>query len=87
MSMNSRSMQVIVGEPEVVEDALLAPTSDAWLRLKAAATAVQGLQVQDGSIPPSDESATNAPAEAYGLVSEIIACLRALAPAFLSKAA
>ena len=82
MSMNSRSVQVTVGEPEVVEDALLAPTSDAWLRLKAAATAIQGLQVQDGSIPPSDESSANAPAEAYGLVAEIIACLRALAPAF-----
>ncbi|MGX5772830.1 DUF6421 family protein [Microbacterium trichothecenolyticum] len=67
----------IVGEPEVVEDARMAETSDAWLRLKAAATAIQSLQAQDGSIP--DAAAHD---EARALVSEITAGIRALAPAF-----
>jgi hypothetical protein len=39
------SNNVIVGEPEVVEDAA------AWLRIKEAAGAIRPLQVQDGSIP------------------------------------
>ena len=39
------SNNVIVGEPEVVED------SESWLGLKAAVTALRPLQVQDGSIP------------------------------------
>ena len=83
MSIHARSMQVVVGEPEVVEDALLAEMSDAWLRLKAAAVALQGLQLQDGSIPASIESVTKDPHdEASGLVSEIISSIRALTPAF-----
>jgi len=69
--------KAIVGEPEVVEDARTAETSDAWLRLKAAATAIQALQVHDGSIP---DAATHD--EARGLVAEITAGIRALAPAF-----
>ncbi|MEV4687141.1 DUF6421 family protein [Microbacterium sp. LWH3-1.2] len=69
--------KAIVGEPEVVEDARLAETSDAWLRLKAAATAIQSLQAQDGSIP--DAAAHD---EARALVAEITAGIRALAPAF-----
>jgi hypothetical protein len=39
------STNVIVGEPEVVED------SENWLTLKAAVVALRPLQVQDGSIP------------------------------------
>jgi hypothetical protein len=39
------SNSVIVGEPEVLEDAA------AWLSIKAAAQAIRPLQVQDGSIP------------------------------------
>jgi hypothetical protein len=39
------STNVIVGEPEVVEDA------ENWLNLKAAVRALRALQVQDGSIP------------------------------------
>ncbi len=74
MSIHAHSTRVIVGEPEAIQDANLAETSDAWLRLKAAATAIQRLQVQDGSIP--------APGEASALVAEIIAGIRALAPAF-----
>ena len=69
--------KAIVGEPEVVEDARLAETSDAWRRLKAAATTIQSLQAQDGSIP---DAATHVDARA--LVAEITAGIRALAPAF-----
>jgi hypothetical protein len=69
--------KAIVGEPEVVEDAAHAETSDAWLRLKAAASAIQGLQIKDGSIP---DAAAHADAQAH--VAEIVAGIRALAPAF-----
>jgi hypothetical protein len=75
MSITTRSTQAVVGEPEVVEDASNAQSSPAWLRLKAAATALQGLQLQDGSIPERHD-------EASGLVDEITASIRALAPAF-----
>ena len=71
------STKAIVGEPEVVEDAAHAETSDAWLRLKAAATAIQPLQVKDGSIP---DAAAHGDARTY--VAEIVAGIRALAPAF-----
>ena len=53
----TRTTQVIVGEPEVVEDATRSSAAEpveaspAWLRLKAAATAIQDLQIKDGSIP------------------------------------
>lgn len=48
-----------------------------WLRLKAAATALQALQVQDGSVPnPADHG------EAAQHVDAIVAAVRALAPAF-----
>ncbi|MGN7149127.1 DUF6421 family protein [Arthrobacter sp. SAFR-179] len=47
-----------------------------WLRLKAAATALQGLQVQDGSVPnPADHP------EAARHVEVIVAAVQALAPA------
>lgn len=79
----TRTTQVIVGEPEVVEDATRSSAAEpveaspAWLRLKAAATAIQGLQIKDGSIP--DAAAHD---RARALVAEIIAGIRALAPAF-----
>ncbi|WP_426326177.1 DUF6421 family protein [Microbacterium sp. E-13] len=69
--------KAIVGEPEVVEDARLAETSGAWLSLKDAATALQSLQDQDGSIP---DAASHAEARAH--VAAIVAGIRALAPAF-----
>jgi hypothetical protein len=62
-------------EFEAVTDAGVAETSAAWLALKAAATAIQSLQLQDGSIPERKDEAT-------GLVAEITAAIRALAPAF-----
>ena len=79
----TRTTQVIVGEPEVVEDATRSSAAEpveaspAWLRLKAAATAIQGLQIKDGSIPDAAAHDT-----ARALVAEIIAGIRALAPAF-----
>ena len=54
------SNDVIVGEPEVLED------SAAWLNLKAAVGAIRPLQVQDGSIP-----ATASHAAARELVATI----------------
>lgn len=75
MSMTQNAGKVIVGEPEVVEDAATAETSQAWLDLKAAATALQGLQAQDGSVPADHDAAR-------AHVATIVAGVRALAPAF-----
>ena len=59
--------QAIIGEPEVVEDAALTHSA-AWVSLKAAVSALQPLQVKDGSIPdPVDHPA------ARSLVSTIVA--------------
>jgi hypothetical protein len=77
----------IIGEPEVVEDALETRGADAaltsaqivadpaWSRLKRAAEAVRPLQVHDGSIPESDHHA-----EAARHIAEIAAALRHFAP-------
>lgn len=77
MSMTQHTSQAIVGEPEVVEDAAIAETSDAWLALKDAATQLQSLQSQDGSV--ADESTHE---QARTLVDVIVAGIRALSPAF-----
>lgn len=53
-----------------------------WKRLKAAATALQALQVQDGSIPDAAHHS-----EAESLVEDIVRAVRALAPAFPHDAA
>ncbi|TLM86644.1 hypothetical protein FDW83_02615 [Pseudarthrobacter sp. NamE2] len=53
-----------------------------WLRLKAAASALQAFQVQDGSIPDS-----SAHAEAGRQVDTIVDAIRALAPSFPHDAA
>ncbi|MDV2981276.1 DUF6421 family protein [Pseudarthrobacter oxydans] len=53
-----------------------------WKRLKAAATALQALQVQDGSIPDAAHHS-----EAASLVKDIVSAVRALAPAFPHDAA
>ncbi|MDF2581259.1 MAG: hypothetical protein K0S49_2838, partial [Microbacterium sp.] len=77
MSIHARTTQVIVGEPEVVEDPRLAETSDAWRQLKEAATSIQAMQAQDGSIPDAA-----ARVDAHAHVAGIVAGIRALAPAF-----
>ena len=77
MSTHPLSATVIVGEPEVVEDASIAENSSAWMQLKDAAIALQTMQVQDGSIPDATHHAT-----AHENVARITAAIRALAPAF-----
>ncbi|MET0304484.1 MAG: DUF6421 family protein [Microbacteriaceae bacterium] len=72
----------IVGQPEVVEDARLAETSDAWLDLKAAATALQGLQQKDGSIADTADHPV-----ARELIGRLQDRIRQLAPAFPHDAA
>jgi len=77
MTITTPQSSSIVGEPEVVEDASTAETSAAWLSLRDAATELQGLQVQDGSVPEKKDHA-----RATELIGSITAGIRALAPAF-----
>lgn len=79
----------LVGEPEVLEDTALNNTraadltgSPAWLRLKNAATALQTVQAQDGSIPEP-----GAHTDARASVAEITSAVRELAPHFRHDAA
>jgi hypothetical protein len=78
----------IVGEPEVVEDAvdldrLASIASDpAWLALKDAAVTLQQDQVKDGSIPDADRHAA-----ARASVDTIVASITELAPLFPHDAA
>jgi hypothetical protein len=79
------TQDAIVGEPEVVEDGrpVREVASDpAWLRLKEAATALQSLQVKDGSV----EREADKPAAAAH-VDTIVDSIAALAPAFPHDAA
>src|SRR3712207_5381537 len=70
------------GEAEVVEDVRTVERSPAWLRLKQPATALQALQVKDGSVPhPADHPA------AREHVATIVASVAALAPLFPHDAA
>jgi hypothetical protein len=72
--------KAIVGEPEVLEDGTTAATAEksaAWIALKDAATALQPLQIKDGSIP---EASDHAAARAH--VDTIVASIRTLAPLF-----
>jgi hypothetical protein len=73
------STKVIVGEPEVVEDgfAPAVENTGAWLDLKEAATALQRIQIKDGSVPDaSDQEA------ARTFVATIVDSIRALTPWF-----
>ncbi len=66
--------EAVLGEPEVVEDIATGP---AWRSLKQAATDLQSLQAQDGSVPdPADHDA------ARSLVGRITAAIDELAPQF-----
>ncbi|WP_375386555.1 DUF6421 family protein [uncultured Microbacterium sp.] len=76
------AIAAIIDEPEVVEDLLvedLSPVQDspAWLSLKHAATALQSLQVKDGSVP---DAAHHPRARAH--VAAIIAAIHELRPLF-----
>jgi hypothetical protein len=68
----------VVGEPEVVEDASHAPSSAAWRQVRAAVTALQGLQASDGSIP----TVPAAHQRARVLTGALVRGIEALAPAF-----
>ncbi|MEY9954119.1 DUF6421 family protein, partial [Leifsonia sp. EB34] len=75
----------IVGEPEVVEDVRSVrevATHPVWLRLKEAATALQALQVKDGSV----EQDSDKPAAAE-LTATIVDAVAELAPFFPHDAA
>ncbi|MFF2051255.1 DUF6421 family protein [Leifsonia sp. NPDC058194] len=79
-SVTGYTQNAIVGEPEVVEDALpvrAVATHPAWLRLKDAAVALQALQVKDGSV----EQESDRPAAANH-VATLIASVGELAPFF-----
>ncbi|WP_082487281.1 DUF6421 family protein [Leifsonia sp. Root112D2] len=90
LNVTSVTSDAIVGEPEVVEDALTPDAArrlehiasdPAWLALKAAATALQTLQTKDGSIPEAaTEAATGDAAGEH--VDAIVAAIRDLAPLF-----
>jgi hypothetical protein len=71
----------VVGEPEVVEDAMASARDlaghPAWLRLKQSATAIQDVQIKDGSIPEQTDHAL-----ARELVETIIGSITELAPHF-----
>ncbi len=73
------ALQAVVGEPEVVEDGRARGVEDtsAWLALKDAAIALQGIQAQDGSIP---DAADHGDARVH--VETIVESIRALAPWF-----
>ncbi len=87
MSLTASLAKSIIGEPEVVEDDRVTQPlvedgrpveqQPAWLALKEAATALQQLQAQDGSVPdPADHAA------ARTLAATIAAAIRTLAPLF-----
>lgn len=81
--MSNYIASALVGEPEVVEDARTidlaadVETHPAWLRLKNAATALQAIQTQDGSIPdPADHT------DAAAQVTTLTQAIEELAPLF-----
>ncbi|MCG7414789.1 DUF6421 family protein [Microbacterium aurum] len=77
MSMITSARMSIIGEPEVVEDGRPVQHQPAWLALKDAATALQDLQAQDGSIADADSHD-----EARALIETIVGAIRALTPLF-----
>ncbi|MET0734065.1 MAG: DUF6421 family protein [Microbacterium sp.] len=84
MTQHTRAGKVVVGEPEVVEDASTGSATAAgvehtaeWLRLKDAAIALQGIQAKDGSVPEASDHA-----EARDAVATIVESIRALTPWF-----
>ncbi|MFC4222338.1 DUF6421 family protein [Lysinibacter cavernae] len=86
MSMNNtttRDVRTIVGEPEVVEDRGNATqqadlrNDDRWMRLKAAASEFQALQLQDGSLADQDQLG-----RARELIETVATNVEALLPVF-----
>ncbi|WP_062519959.1 DUF6421 family protein [Demequina silvatica] len=77
MSLSVAPTQAVIGEPEVVEDVRSVESSVAWRRLKEAATALQAMQVKNGSIPDAAHHAA-----ARGHVETIVGAIGVLAPLF-----
>jgi len=79
--MSNYIADALVGEPEVLEDGRASATeltgSAAWLRLKSAASALQAVQAQDGSVPE-----TGAHEDARGWVADITSAIDELAGSF-----
>ncbi len=75
----TREHKAVVGEPEVVEDGFAPGVEDSpdWHALKDAVTALQPLQVKDGSVPEAADRV-----RAAELVETITASIEALAPRF-----
>jgi hypothetical protein len=84
--MSNYIAEALVGEPEVLEDVVIlahdVEASPAWLRLKAAATALQAVQIQDGSIPDAADHES-----AHAQVKTLVAAIAELAPLFPHDAA
>jgi hypothetical protein len=82
--MSNYVAEAVVGEPEVLEDTRTTDLTahPAWLRLKAAATSLQAVQAQDGSIADAV-----AHADAATQVGIVTGAVRELAPAFPHDAA
>jgi hypothetical protein len=77
-TLSAHTPTAVIGEPEVVEDGRLLTAQPAWLVLKDAATALQGLQTQDGSVTdPAHHAAAGAHVET---ISRAIAALAPLFP-------
>jgi len=66
-----------LADPRTVDDARSVEHHPAWLRLKAAATSLQGIQAQDGSVPAEADHG-----DARAHVAAIVSCIRELAPLF-----
>ncbi len=75
MSITEDPAPVVLEDPQA--DVRSAERHPAWLSLKAAATALQGLQAQDGSVPREADHD-----EARARVGAITAAIRELAPLF-----
>jgi len=76
MSIADTHVDAIVGEPEVLEDAVLEETAQ-WQAIKAAAIALQPLQAKDGSIPNAADHA-EARGHVATLAQGVLAFTRAL---------
>jgi hypothetical protein len=89
--MSNIAIDAIIGEPEVLEDAVAAEQialaadvelDPAWLHLKESATKLQAVQAKDGSVPEVGDAASDRRGEASALVDTIVESIEALAPRF-----
>ena len=77
MSVTANTTSPLVIGPDAAHDVDSVGRHPAWLRLKDATTALQGLQAQDGSVPAEGDHAA-----ARTHVDVIVAAVRELAPLF-----